>query len=166
MQIDDKLNFEENNEYVVKKMSKKISFLGRNKNKMDKEKRLLYFNTVVLPHLDYCSSILFLANNAQIVKMQKQQNKALRIILNKHRRTHIHDMMTEIDMLDVKQRIYLNVLILMFKASKDLLPEYICSHLERVGEVQPYNLRNNCLLRPPNYLTADYQNSFLYKGVN
>lgn len=163
--IDSDLNFEANVDYVVKKMSKKIGFLGRNKNKMNKQTRLLYYNAVIAPHVDYCSSILFLASETQIEKLQKQQNKALRLITNGNRRTHIHTMLNDTKLLDIKQRIYFNVLILMFKASKNLLPEYLCKHLNRVRDLQPYSLRQNNLLRPPSYRTADAQNSFLYKGV-
>lgn len=163
--IDDKLDFNANTEYVEKKLSKKISFLGRNRNKMNRDTKSLFYNTVISPHLDYCSSVLFLANESQIERLQKQQNKALRIILNKDRRTHIHSMLTELEMLDVKQRISFNVLVLMFKATRNLLPNYLCAHFIQVGETQPYLLRNNNEIRLPDYLPANAQNSFVYKGA-
>lgn len=164
VKVDDQLNFDENNEFVAMKMSKKIAFLGRNKNKMDRDTRLRFFKTIVMPHIDYCSSILFLSNESQFNRLQKLQNRAMRLILGEGRRAHIDDMLNATELLDIKQRVYLNVLLLMYKATQNLLPDYLCEQLRWVSDSQPYSLRQNRLLRPPSYRTAAAQNSFIYKG--
>lgn len=163
--IDKNLTFNDNIDYLVKKISKKIAFLSRSKNKMDIETRLLFYKTIISPHFDYCSTVLLLANDSQIDRLQKLQNWALRIILNADRRTHIHAMLSKLSLLDIKQRVYFNVLITVFKAVHNLLPPYLSQHFKFTGEIQPYNLRGNNRLRQPNYKTASSQNSFLYKGA-
>lgn len=46
-----------------------------------------------------------------------------------------------------------------------VLPEYLCQKLMLVFESQPYNLRQNNLIRLPNYWTAIAQNSLMNKGI-
>ena len=92
-------------------------------------------------------------------------NRALRIIENADRRTHIQTMLESTDLLDVKQRVYFDVLMLMYRAQNHLLPQYICTQFTPIAEVQPYSLRNNIQLRCPVYLSTATQNSFAYKGA-
>ena len=68
-------------------------------------------------------------------------------------------------LLSVKQRIFYNVLLFMFKATKELVPPYITNQLAYVADVQRYALRNNESLRLPQLLTNMGQRSFLYRGA-
>lgn len=163
--VDNELSFKPNNEYLIKKVSKKVSFLRRLKKRLDVESRLTLYHSIIAPHFDFCSTILFLLPDYQIEKLQKLQNRAMRIILNVGHREHISDMLKNCDLLSVKQRIYFNVLFFMFKITRGLLPEYMSVMFKRLRDVQPYLLRNNGHLRPPNYVRSDAQCSLEYKGV-
>ena len=163
--IDNQLTFASNIDYISKKIAKKVSLLGRLRNKINREARLTLFQTTVTPHFDFCSSILLLANEGQFQQLQLLMNKALRIIQKADRRTHIHSMLEATDLLDVKQRVYYNVLMLIYRAQNQLLPEYLCRQFRRLSDAQPYCLRNNHHLRPPQYLSNASQNSFVYKGA-
>lgn len=163
--IDNKLNFNKNIEYLIKKIYKKIAYLGRNRKKMDQDMRLNFVTHLIAPHTDYCSSVLLLANDAQIDRLQKQQNRCLRIILREEPRANVHTMLNKLSMLDICQRIHFNVLVIMFKCFKKELPKYLCEHFINVSDVQPYNLRGNDLLRLPAYRTTGAQNSLKYKGA-
>jgi hypothetical protein len=79
--IDDKLKFDSNTNYIIKKAAKKINFIGRLSNKLTTNSKILLYKSLVAPHFDYCSSILFLANTGQFQDMQKIQNKMMRIYL-------------------------------------------------------------------------------------
>ena len=163
--IDDRLTFNSNIEYIANKINKKISLLYRIRKKIDRDLRLTFFKTTVPPHFDYCSSILFLANENQFNQLQLLMNRALRIIENADRLTNIHTMLESTDLLDVKQRVYYNVMMLIYRAQNQLLPENLCNQFKLIGHSQPYTLRNNEQLRPPPYTTATSQNSFMYKGA-
>jgi hypothetical protein len=63
---DDKLKFNKNMEIRQKKISKKINFIRRLSSKLSKYSKITLYKTIILPHLDYCSSILFLANNSEL----------------------------------------------------------------------------------------------------
>lgn len=83
--IDEKLNFNSNCDLMCKKMAKKTNFFGRISNKLNKSTRLLVYNTIIAPHINYCSTILFLSDKSHIHRIQKLQNKCMRIILRKKR---------------------------------------------------------------------------------
>ena len=46
------------------------------------------FNTMVLPHLDYCCTLWGTTSDTNIGKIQKNQNRGMHIILQCHPRTH------------------------------------------------------------------------------
>lgn len=163
--IDDKLNFKMHCEYIEKKISKKISFLNRIRKKIDKNTAILLFNSIILPHYDFCSSILFMLNEGELNRLQVLQNRALRVILKARRDTSVSLMLHQTDIMSVRQRINYNVLIYIYKASKSLLPRYITSQLNTVSNIQPYQLRRNGMFRPPNITSRLGQNSIMYRGI-
>jgi Reverse transcriptase (RNA-dependent DNA polymerase) len=52
--IDSKLNFNDNFNYVLKKMAKKINFLGRIRKKLNKNSKVIVYQSIISPHVDYC----------------------------------------------------------------------------------------------------------------
>lgn len=105
--------------------------------------------------------MLLLANENDYKEIQIMCNKALRSILLEDRYASISTMLETLDVLDVKQRICYNTL--MMKVS--MLPQYLTRNLIRVQSVQPYVLRSNDLFRLPHARSAFAQNCLFYKGV-
>ena len=124
------------------------------------------YNTIIKPHFEYCSTILFLGSEGRISRLQKLQNMGMRCILKCHRLTHIRDMLNTLSWLSIKQRTLMNVIIFIFKLRYNLLPGYLHEFVNFVSDVQPYLLRNNLDFRTPNLYTAESQNSLVYKGLN
>ena len=87
--VDNQLTFSENIKYISNKIAKKVALMGRLKRKVDRDTMLTLFKTTCTPHFDYCPSILLLASDSQFQQLQVLMNKALRIIENADRRTHI-----------------------------------------------------------------------------
>ena len=56
--IDDKLKFSSHINYVCKKIAKKIGVLKRVSWYLSIDSRKLVYNTIVLPHFNYCSTVL------------------------------------------------------------------------------------------------------------
>ena len=151
------LNFKSNVQYFIKKIAKKVSLLKRIKKRLDKDTRLLLYKSLIAPHYDYCSTILFLLSDCDIEKLQKLQNRAMRVILDASPREHISDMLNRCELLGVKQRIYFNVLLFMYKIQKGMMPAYLSSMFKTISNVKPYNLRNSNNMRPPHYMTTNAQ---------
>ena len=163
--IDEALHFKENLGHVAKKMSRKVGFLNRNREKMSMETRLTLYKCMIGPNLDYCSSILYLNSDTDLKTLQKIQNRALRVITRSDRYESINEMLNMTQLLNVKQRINYNILIFVYRAKKGLLPRYLTANIMTVGELQPYSLRNNGHLRPVSSILHSNQDSVWYKGI-
>lgn len=163
--IDNRLNFRNNVNFIIKKVAKKISFLGRISNKLSIQACILVYKTIIAPHFDYCASILFLCQDRDLQKLQKQQNRAMRIILRCSKRTNINTMLQVLQWQSIKQRIYFNTLILIYKVVNNLLPKYMSKQLHLNSEVHNYETRNRLDYRLPKLAKSSTQNCLFYKGI-
>jgi hypothetical protein len=132
--IDDKLKFDSNVEYIIKKAAKKVHLIGRLSNKLTTNSKIMLFKSIVAPYFDYCSSILFLANEAQFQEMQRVQNQMMRKILRCSREARIIDMLLTLYWMTIKQRVCNKTLVMIFKIDKGELPEYLSINLFRVRD--------------------------------
>jgi hypothetical protein len=119
----------------------------------------------VAPHFNYCSSILFLANEGQFQDMQKIQNKMMRIILRCPNDTRITNMLSTLCWVSIKQRVYFNTLLMLFRIEKGDLPEYLSINLVRVRDSHSITTRSGDNFVLPIFTKAISQNSLFYKGV-
>ncbi|XP_055371847.1 uncharacterized protein LOC129605875 [Condylostylus longicornis] len=74
---------------ISNKIAKKVGYLGRIRNQITLKCAITIYNTTILRHLDYCSSLLFLCKEGKKDKLQVLQNKAMGIILKCNRRSNI-----------------------------------------------------------------------------
>ena len=162
--IDEKLTFNGNCDYVCKKLAKKVNFFGRVSNKLDKATRILVYNTIIAPHIQYCSTILFLSNKTQLERIQKLQNKCMKIILRKKWRTHSNELLDELDWLSVKQQIEKDVLVFIYKIRHNMLPSYLTNCFQS-NEGRSYMLRNQGDLRLPLFRKSATQRSLMFDGA-
>jgi hypothetical protein len=56
VEIDERLDFKQHVNTTIKKMGKKVGFLGRIQQKLIKRAKITIDNSIISPHLDYCSS--------------------------------------------------------------------------------------------------------------
>jgi hypothetical protein len=109
---------------IVKIIAKKIVFLGRISRKLMSRTKIMIYKSIIQPHIDYCSSIILMANEGEMRSLQLLQNRAMRIIiLKKARRTHIRWMLDVLDFHSIKQRVNFNKLIL--KINNNLVSEFM-----------------------------------------
>jgi hypothetical protein len=164
--LDSKLNFNEHFDFVLKKMAKKISFFWRISKKLDQQHRIMVYMTVIAPHIEYCSTILYILNEEKINKLQVLQNRAMRVILGCDRRTRIATMLEALPwIMTVKQRLNYNALVFIFRTKMGLLPDYLTNRIQYAGQGHGYSLRNPNRFRLPKYSKRMSQNSLFYKGL-
>ncbi len=126
---------------------------------------ILLYNALIAPHLDYCSTIIYLMNITQIEQLQKIQNKCMRLILNEDWYANINYMLNCLEWLSVDQRIKLNALSFINKIENNLTPQYMKDFLIKRKELHNYNLRRKSDYHLPNYRKSFSQNSLFYKGI-
>jgi hypothetical protein len=164
--IDDRLNMHENVQFLCKKIAKKINYLARLGNKVNDYNKVTIYNAIVAPHFEYCSSMMLLCTNDDLVKLQKLQNRAMRIILRVGRRTRINDMLVTLNWMCIKQRIVFNSLLLIHKMRMNAVPQYLCKKLQYVRDVHNRELRNMNDLRPIDVRKSSTRRMLLYRGVH
>lgn len=161
--VDNKLSFNAHADFICSKISKKINFLYRIRKRISTKCAINIYNSIILPHIDYCSSILYLCSSGKIDNIQILQNRAMRCVLKCGLRTHIVDMLNELKWMSIVQRLKFNALIFIFKLKNGLFPIYLQRNLQYVGSY--YNLRNVGNFRLPLYRRTSSQNNILYKGM-
>lgn len=135
----------------VRKLQKKINFMARIGSCLSVESKLLIFNTIILPHFNYCSTVLFLANSEHKNKLQKLQNKSMRVILNKNKFTSIKIMLSELKWLCIDKFLLFSVLVFVYKIVNKLVPKYLGDKLLKHTDIHGYNTRNKdnyCIAKP------------------
>lgn len=140
--IDENLNFKSHFKYIMNKMSKKVYFLRRISNCLNMSTKVLLYKSLISPHIDFCSTVLFNLNQNEIQTLQVIQNKAMRIILKCNKYTPINIMLEVLHFMSVKQRILFRTLDMIFKMKNKLTPDYLRNKIKFVRDVHTYNTRN------------------------
>ena len=81
----------------------------------------------IIAQLDYCNSLLNGCSDGQIKMIQRLQNRAARLICNSTRFCRITPLLFKLHWLPVKLRIKYKILLMTYKATHGLSPEYIQS---------------------------------------
>ena len=84
--LDEKLKFDKNINYLCMKLGQKLNIMNRLRNDLNCQQKLGIYKSIIQPHFDYCSSIIFLSNKSNIARLQKIQTKILRQIVKANRR--------------------------------------------------------------------------------
>lgn len=164
--IDTKLTFHEHVQHIVKQTAKKIGVLYRASKNLTTSAKITIYNTIIRPHFQYCSTILFLCTKSDIHKLQIQQNKIMRLVLKCSYDTHINDMLSELKWLSVQQLIYFNVCLFIYKMQHNLLPLHLCKNIKYIYQTHNINTRNRHQIVVPVYHKSTSQNSLYYKGFS
>jgi hypothetical protein len=160
--LDEKLNLNKNSENIVKKLNKKLGFLRRQGSKMDEPSRILYYKSLVQPHLDYCSFLLNMSDKSFLDSMQKIQNKFIRAIKMKKRMEN-HDLVRkEMNIVNVSMRININIMKAFNRIINNNLPVELRKRISLVGSKNKFNLRHRNAYNVPRYLTKTGKKSFFY----
>ena len=105
--------------------------------------RITLFNTLVLPHIDYCSTVWSTSLRKQdLTKLQRIQNRAMRIILECHPRAHITDMLDTLKWMSIKQRLHYNYCLFLWKIMNKKTPEYLSTCFTPVSTIHQHNTRS------------------------
>ena len=83
-----------------------------------------------ISHLDYGNAILIGCPDTTLGLMQKVQNTAARMVLNKHQSYSATECLKQLHWLPIKSRIEYKVLIMVFKCKYSMTPKYLQDLLE------------------------------------
>ena len=86
--------------------------------------------SLVISHLDYCNSIFMGMPEKEINQMQKIQNSAACLILNRSRGSSATSGLKDLHWLPIRARIEFKVLVQVFKCLKLQAPQYLIDKLK------------------------------------
>lgn len=163
--LDENLNFKLYADHLTKKIAQKIQYISRISNKIDMKTRYLLFRSIVLPHLDYCTSLLFNLKSNIITRLQIVLNRGMRMVLRCGRRTPIRSMLEALNLMTVRQRIYFKTLDFIYKIEHKMLPDYLSEKIRYVSEVHQYHTRNQNSFFVDTFSTELTMGSTLIRGL-
>ena len=106
---------------------------------------LMIYNSLILPHLNYCV-LVWGYENKRLYKLQK---KAVRILSLEHRIAHSDPLFEKLQLLKIRDIHTLQQLIFFFKLSKHRIPYFFKSFtFRRNADVHNYSTRQKHNLRP------------------
>lgn len=108
-----------------------------------------------------------MCNKEEVMKMQKIQNRAMRIILNCEYFTPVEFMLGALNWLSIAQMIRFSVVLYIHKILNGLLPNYLSENLIFSRNIHSRNTRKNINnnLRLPNYRLQTSRKSLYYNGI-
>ena len=122
---------------------------------LSKETTEILIHAFISSRVDYCNSLYHGLPAYQLMKLQRIQNAAARLVFQESKYCHITPILCDLHWLPVKYRIDYKILLLTFKAIRGLAPTYI-QELITIKQRSKYSLRSNnngLLLMPPNCKT-------------
>lgn len=99
-------------------------------NKLNYGSKITVYKSIIAPHFEYFTTILFLCNQEEIQRMQVLQNRAMRIILKCSKLTSSKWMLDTLMWMTIKQRIDMKTILLIRKNSTRAVTRLFHQHCQ------------------------------------
>ena len=170
--IDENLTWEYHIDELCKRIASGISAIKRIRFLVPCKTLLLYktllsiYNSLVQPHLDYCSSVWGSCSKSLSQKLQKLQNRAAGVITFSNYDRSTDELLRMVNWVKLDREGLLNISIMMYKIVNNMVPEYLRSCLVFNSDALTYNLRDSDgTLAIPQPRTNYCKRSLSYSGV-
>ena len=102
--VDDQLKWNSHINTVATKVSKGIGMIRRMKAFVPQSTLISVYNSIILPHFDYCSLVWDIGNAYSLEKLQKLQNRVARVITGKSYDVRSKDILEELSWQSLMER--------------------------------------------------------------
>lgn len=161
--LDKNMNFEA---HVIKKCSlsyMKLKNIYKFNNVVSADLKWKLVNSVVLTHVDYCSSVYYQFLDASLKrKVQVLQNSAFRFSFHVPRRSHITPFYVSRDILKIEYKFTLYFLTYLYKIILMRTPAYLFDLLTFRKQIHNVNVRGMDKLTIPAHSSQKFKGSFQY----
>ena len=125
MNFDENLIFSQHISELCKKASQRVGVLARLRNLITTEAKLLLYKTAIMPYLTYCHLTWHFCKASDTRKVERIQERALRIVYNSHSETYMN-LLDRAKLPSLLNRRLQDIVILMYKVKYRLVPDFIC----------------------------------------
>ena len=140
--IDDKLSMNSHINKVCNASFYYLQNIRRIRKHLSRDSSETLIHAFFSSRLDYCNSLLYGLPQVQIDKIQRVQNAAARLIFQQPKFCHITPVLSQLHWLPIKYRIEFKILLMTFKATHGMAPDYICK-LISPRKSRGYSLRSS-----------------------
>ena len=164
--LDDKLNFSKHAAYIRSKVIPRLRMLGKLKQTISKNLKLLLYKTLIMPLFDYGDIIYDGLNQRDSIMLQRLQNSALRIILDVNREHSTELMHSELNLLKLEQRRKHHTCHQTYRIHIEETPPHLGKIIKPVVHRSERYLRSSdkSLLEVPNFRLNVARRSYNYRG--
>lgn len=164
--IDDNLTFRDNAIESINKVARKLNIIYRLDNSISCYAKNVVYKAVIAPHFDYCSSIMLSYTQELLDRMQKVQNKGMRLVLGVNKYTSIKSMIETLGWMDIRQRMIYNCCILIHKLIVNETPQYLFKNIVKLNDKHGHDTRGGIMIDITSTRTHSAEKSIAYKGFN
>lgn len=164
--VDTKFKFSSHAEYIIKKMNKKLAVLRRMKYKFNVDNKVMFYKSLIQPHLDYCAFIFRMCDKKYLDKLQSIQNSSLRACTMQSSEINYVEFREKYKIVKVETRIRTNVIKVVDKIIKVNYPIKIREKIKTNDQMRSRSLRYQDEYKLPTYISRIGQKSFMYEAIN
>lgn len=164
IEIDDCLKFDICTKNMCTKIAKQINALLRIKNDLDIYSRRTLYNSYIASNLNYCSIVWMFMSRSNLKKLDKLNERALRMIFNDSLSTYAELLLRNKSM-DIYKGCIKSLCVEMYRIRNGLSPSYM-QNLFSLKINNCYSLRDNNIFEIPKFKSKRYgYHSMSYIGA-
>ena len=119
------LSWKDHCDEICAKVRKSLYLLRKLKHILPYSAKLQFYNSFILPHFDYCSTVWFTGKYNAIKPLNILLKRAMRLILDVPFDTPSSDLFKALNWMSIEKRCLYNASILVFKSTHSLTPSYL-----------------------------------------
>ena len=146
--ISDTLCWDKHIDHVLKTCNSYLYLLTRIEIYSSLHNRILFYNSYILPHLDYCRIIWGSCISVSEDRLIQFQERAARIILDKDYNTPSTELFTELNWTTFPERVLYQKSIAMYKIVNNICPDYLKNHIAYTSEFNSRDTRSPTSVHP------------------
>ena len=163
--LDNKLKWNAHIDYITRKISKSVSILKMVKYTFPGDILKTLYYTLIYPYYTYCNIIWCSAANLHLEPLVKLQKKAIRIICKAGYLDHTDPLFSKLNLLKVQDIYDLSCAKFLYQCHNSNIYSYFLTKLKKNSDYHKYETRNRNKVRKPVSRLQQFDNSFIYNGV-
>ena len=162
--IDESLTWKDHNTYITNMVSKYTGILFRLKHTLPYHVLFSLYNSLVLPHINYCNLVWADFNNCNLNSIHVKQKKIIRLCSNSHYLAHSAPLFATLNTLTVYDIHRLQKATFMYKFVNNLLPSLFSDYFHKSDTFHSYGTRASHDFRPTIFRTDLARHSLRSQG--
>ena len=132
--LDVEMNFDIHLKYIIKKISARIGVLGRVRKYLPLKHRVMVYNSLILPHFDYVSTIWSNTYAKHTDPLVALQGRAGRVIIGAPKLTPTDSVLRGLKWTPMPVRWQCQRAVMMFRVARGRVPGYLSSGFDSLEE--------------------------------